>query len=53
MDTHSTPGIATGLAYSQSGCGGVLPIEANIMPGQGQLKLTGKNKIKQRKRSLN
>ncbi|CAO3610787.1 unnamed protein product [Cunninghamella blakesleeana] len=41
LDTHSTPGIATGLAYSQSGCGGVLPIEANIMPGQGQLKLTG------------
>ncbi|KAI9303160.1 ATP-dependent protease La [Cunninghamella echinulata] len=41
LDTHATPGLVNGLAYSQSGCGGVLPIEANQMPGQGQLKLTG------------
>ncbi|KAI8098802.1 ATP-dependent protease La [Halteromyces radiatus] len=40
-DAVDTPGIVTGLAYSQSGCGGILPIEANQMPGHGQLKLTG------------
>ncbi|SAM09279.1 hypothetical protein [Absidia glauca] len=40
-DSVDTPGIVTGLAYSQSGCGGILPIEANQMPGHGRLKLTG------------
>ncbi|KAI8337094.1 Lon protease C-terminal proteolytic domain-containing protein [Chlamydoabsidia padenii] len=41
VDSVDTPGIVTGLAYSQSGCGGILPIEANQMPGHGRLKLTG------------
>ncbi|ORZ14497.1 Lon protease C-terminal proteolytic domain-domain-containing protein [Absidia repens] len=40
-DSIDTPGIVTGLAYSQSGCGGILPIEANQMPGRGMLHLTG------------
>jgi ATP-dependent Lon protease len=32
------------LAYSGSGNGGIMPIEASYMPGNGRLKLTGKYK---------
>ncbi|KAI8975073.1 Lon protease C-terminal proteolytic domain-containing protein [Mycotypha africana] len=35
------PGIVTGLAYSSSGNGSIMTIEANYMPGTGRLKLTG------------
>lgn len=35
------PGIATGLAYSSSGNGGIMFIEATSMPGKGNLVLTG------------
>ncbi|OZJ02708.1 hypothetical protein BZG36_03853 [Bifiguratus adelaidae] len=38
----SSPGLVTGLAYTASGSGGVLFIEATQMPGKGDLKLTGK-----------
>jgi ATP-dependent Lon protease len=33
--------VITGLAYSGSGNGGIMMIEANYMPGTGKLKLTG------------
>ena len=36
----STPGVATGLAWTQAG-GDILFIEATSMPGKGQLTLTG------------
>jgi ATP-dependent Lon protease len=36
------PGVVTGLAYSSSGSGGLLFIEASSCPGKGQLVLTGK-----------
>ena len=39
---EAVPGVVNGLAYSQSGIGGILPIEANQMPGRGRLTLTGK-----------
>ncbi|KAI8141875.1 ATP-dependent protease La [Fennellomyces sp. T-0311] len=35
------PGVVSGLAYSQGGIGGILPIETNQMPGRGRLTLTG------------
>ncbi|ORE10961.1 ATP-dependent protease La [Rhizopus microsporus var. microsporus] len=38
---EETAGIVTGLAYSSSGNGGTMMIEANYMPGYGNLKLTG------------
>ncbi|KAI9476044.1 MAG: ATP-dependent protease La [Benjaminiella poitrasii] len=41
LDSEETPGIVTGLAYSGSGNGGILMIEANYTPGCGRLKLTG------------
>ncbi|KAI9015854.1 ATP-dependent protease La [Phycomyces nitens] len=40
-ERDSQPGIATGLAYSGSGQGGILFIEATKMPGTGKLQLTG------------
>ncbi len=33
-------GVATGIAYTEAG-GDVMPIEVNLMPGKGQLTLTG------------
>ncbi|RUS17957.1 ATP-dependent protease La [Endogone sp. FLAS-F59071] len=39
---ESVPGIVTGLAYTASGSGGILFIEASQMPGKGNLQLTGK-----------
>ncbi|KAI9592241.1 Lon protease C-terminal proteolytic domain-containing protein [Syncephalis fuscata] len=36
------PGLATGLAYTQSGSGGLLFVECSRMPGSGRLTLTGK-----------
>ncbi|KAI8059945.1 ATP-dependent protease La [Gilbertella persicaria] len=41
LDAEEIPGIINGLAYAGSGNGGVMTIEANCMPGTGQLKLTG------------
>ncbi|KAJ3326801.1 hypothetical protein HDU76_012635 [Blyttiomyces sp. JEL0837] len=38
----SIPGVATGLAWTASGSGGLLFIEATQMPGKGNLVLTGK-----------
>ncbi|KAI8050716.1 ATP-dependent protease La [Thamnidium elegans] len=35
------PGVVTGLAYSGSGNGGILFVEATKMPGDGNLQLTG------------
>ncbi|KAG2207916.1 hypothetical protein INT47_010900, partial [Mucor saturninus] len=35
------PGVVTGLAYSGSGNGGILFVEATKMPGNGNLHLTG------------
>lgn len=43
--SEEIPGVITGLAYSGSGNGGIMMIEANHMPGNGHLKLTGKNQI--------
>ncbi|EIE80694.1 ATP-dependent protease La [Rhizopus delemar RA 99-880] len=40
-DFEEMAGIITGLAYSGSGNGGTMVIEANVMPGNGNLKLTG------------
>ncbi|KAJ3093032.1 hypothetical protein HK102_012241 [Quaeritorhiza haematococci] len=38
----SIPGVVTGLAWTASGAGGLLFIEATHMPGKGRLQLTGK-----------
>jgi ATP-dependent Lon protease len=38
----SAPGVVTGLAWTASGAGGLLFIEATQMPGKGSLVLTGK-----------
>ncbi|CAG8605089.1 7471_t:CDS:10, partial [Cetraspora pellucida] len=36
------PGVVTGLAWTATGSGGILFIEATQMPGKGNLQLTGK-----------
>ncbi len=36
------PGVVTGLAWTASGAGGLLFIEATITPGKGSIQLTGK-----------
>ncbi|KAI8641503.1 ATP-dependent protease La [Parasitella parasitica] len=41
VESEAIPGVITGLAYSGSGNGGIMMIEANYMPGTGRLKLTG------------
>ncbi|GAN11195.1 lon protease [Mucor ambiguus] len=41
VESEAIPGVITGLAYSGSGNGGIMMIEANHMPGTGRLKLTG------------
>ncbi|KAL7335941.1 hypothetical protein PS15p_201346 [Mucor circinelloides] len=41
VEAEEIPGVITGLAYSGSGNGGIMMIEANYMPGAGRLKLTG------------
>ncbi|KAG2226628.1 hypothetical protein INT45_005114, partial [Circinella minor] len=38
---EAVPGVVFGLAYTQGGMGGILPIEVNQMPGRGRLTLTG------------
>jgi ATP-dependent Lon protease len=38
----ATPGLATGLAYTQSGSGSIMFVECTRMPGSGKLTLTGK-----------
>ncbi|CAG8581824.1 7713_t:CDS:2 [Paraglomus brasilianum] len=38
----SLPGVVTGLAWTASGAGGILFIEATQMAGKGNLQLTGK-----------
>ncbi|KAI8380645.1 ATP-dependent protease La [Choanephora cucurbitarum] len=40
-ERQSQPGVVTGLAYSGSGQGGILFVEASRMPGEGRLELTG------------
>ena len=37
----SLPGVVTGLAWTASGAGGILFIEATQMAGKGNLQLTG------------
>ncbi|KAI9349446.1 Lon protease C-terminal proteolytic domain-containing protein [Zopfochytrium polystomum] len=41
-ERSAIPGVATGLAWTASGAGGLLFIEATQMPGKGSLVLTGK-----------
>lgn len=41
MESEDIPGVITGLAYSGSGNGGIMFIEASKMPGDGNLHLTG------------
>ncbi|KAJ3190881.1 hypothetical protein HK101_008282 [Irineochytrium annulatum] len=41
-ERSSIPGVVTGLAWTSSGAGGLLFIEATQMPGKGNLVLTGK-----------
>jgi ATP-dependent Lon protease len=40
-DEHALPGVVNGLAWTSTG-GDLLTIEAAILPGKGNLKLTGK-----------
>lgn len=40
-EREPVPGVVTGLAYSGSGNGGILFVEATKMPGKGNLQLTG------------
>ena len=41
--TQTMPaGVALGLGYLGNGSGSLMPIETTLMPGKGQLKLTGK-----------
>jgi len=35
-------GVSSGLGYLGNGSGAVMPIEANVMPGNGNIQLTGK-----------
>ncbi|OGV37532.1 MAG: endopeptidase La [Lentisphaerae bacterium GWF2_45_14] len=39
-ERKSEPGLATGMAWTSDG-GTIMPIEATMMPGKGELKLTG------------
>ncbi|KAI8989986.1 ATP-dependent protease La [Pilobolus umbonatus] len=41
LEREGYPGVVTGLAYSGSGNGGILFVEATKMPGSGKLHLTG------------
>ncbi|KAI9273751.1 ATP-dependent protease La [Sporodiniella umbellata] len=41
FEYNPCPGVVTGLAYSGSGNGGILLIEATKIPGYGKLYLTG------------
>lgn len=40
IDDQDQIGVATGIAYTEAG-GDVMPIEVTLMPGKGQLTLTG------------
>jgi ATP-dependent Lon protease len=40
IDAEDEVGVATGIAYTEAG-GDVMPIEVALMPGKGQLTLTG------------
>ena len=43
MYTHTMPaGVALGLGYLGNGSGSLMPIETTLMPGKGNLHLTGK-----------
>ena len=39
-ETEDQIGIATGIAYTEAG-GDIMPVEVTLMPGKGQLTLTG------------
>ncbi|KAI8996981.1 Lon protease C-terminal proteolytic domain-containing protein [Pilobolus umbonatus] len=41
VENDDIAGVVTGLAYSNSGNGGILLIETSYMPGESRLKLTG------------
>lgn len=41
VESEDMPGVITGLAYSGSGNGGIMFVEASKMPGSGNLHLTG------------
>jgi ATP-dependent Lon protease len=41
LDDHALPGLVNGLAWTPTG-GDLLTIEAAVLPGKGNLKLTGK-----------
>ena len=41
VDEHPLPGVVNGLAWTSTG-GDLLTIEAAVLPGKGNLKLTGK-----------
>ncbi|CEG81655.1 Putative Lon protease homolog [Rhizopus microsporus] len=41
FERNPCPGVVTGLAYSGSGHGGIMFVEATKMPGSGKLHLTG------------
>lgn len=41
LESEELPGVITGLAYSSSGNGGIMFVEASKMPGSGNLHLTG------------
>lgn len=41
VESEDIPGVITGLAYSGSGNGGIMFVEASKMPGDGNLHLTG------------
>jgi ATP-dependent Lon protease len=39
-ERHAEPGVATGLAWTEAG-GEILKVETSIMPGKGEITLTG------------